>query len=196
MTQVINREDWLTRCAMILNEEMFKPSGYDVPQKVRYATSLPSHRAFGAKSSVIGQCFPPALSTDGHVEIFISPTIDDQRLVVGTLLHEMVHAVVGCEEGHNKVFKRCALEVGLEGKMTATTLGDNAWKYLEPIVTERIGAYPHARITKPSTKKKQSTRMIKAECLGTGYTVRLSRKWIDEYGQPKCPCCDILMAVQ
>jgi hypothetical protein len=34
--------------------------------------------------------------------------------------------------------------------------------------------------------KKQSTRMLKAECLECGYTIRLTKKWAD-VGLPSCP---------
>ena len=34
--------------------------------------------------------------------------------------------------------------------------------------------------------KKQSTRMLKAECPECGYTIRLSKKWAD-VGLPNCP---------
>jgi hypothetical protein len=34
--------------------------------------------------------------------------------------------------------------------------------------------------------KKQSTRMLKAECPECGYTIRLAKKWA-EVGLPSCP---------
>ena len=34
--------------------------------------------------------------------------------------------------------------------------------------------------------KKQSTRMLKAECPECGYTIRLSKRWAD-MGLPSCP---------
>lgn len=39
-------------------------------------------------------------------------------------------------------------------------------------------------------KKKQSTRMIKASCPECGYTVRVTRKWLDTAGAPICPACE------
>jgi len=39
--------------------------------------------------------------------------------------------------------------------------------------------------------KKQTTRMIKAECPSCGYTARISQKWVD-VGLPTCPCGDTL----
>lgn len=43
-------------------------------------------------------------------------------------------------------------------------------------------------------KKKQGTRMLKVVCTnGTGYTVRMTRMWIDTHGTPSCPCCGLPM---
>ena len=48
--------------------------------------------------------------------------------------------------------------------------------------------------TGEAQNKKQGTRMLKVVCAnGTGYTVRMTRLWIDTYGTPKCPCCNKAM---
>lgn len=195
MTQVVNREDWLTRAAMIASEQLFKREGYTLPNKVRYSVSLPSRNAMGKKRTTIGQCWSSVCSTDGSIEIFITPMIDDMREVFATLVHEMVHAAVGNENGHNAVFKKCALSVGLEGKMTATTMTDETWNEMKPILEKRLGEYPHARMKAVNNTRKQSTRMVKVFCPATDYKVRMTRKPIDEYGVPKCPCCDEPMVI-
>lgn len=191
----INREDWLTRCAVIIDEELFRPSGYTVPRKIRYSVSLPSRNAMSKSRTTIGQCWSASVSEDGHNEIFITPLMDDVRQVVATVIHEMVHAVVGLNEGHNKVFKRCALDVGLEGKMTATTLSDTTWKFIEESIA-RLGVYPHGKMTPVSNKKKQTTRMVKVECLnGCDFHYRQSRKMM-ETAEAECPICSAAMGVK
>ena|ERR1035438_9605122 len=42
-----------------------------------------------------------------------------------------------------------------------------------------LGPYPH---------KPQSTRLLKAECGECGYTVRVTKKWLEAKGAPICPC--------
>ena len=37
-------------------------------------------------------------------------------------------------------------------------------------------------------KKPQSTRLLKAECGECGYTVRVTKKWLEAKGAPICPC--------
>ena len=61
---------------------------------------------------------------------------------------------------------------------------------IEAILTE-LGEYPHAALSPLATSStpKQGTRMLKLECVTTGYIVRTTAKWLDEYGVPICPCC-------
>ena len=40
------------------------------------------------------------------------------------------------------------------------------------------------------------TKDIPAECPTSGYTVRLTAKWVDEYGSPICPCCNEAMDIE
>ena len=51
------------------------------------------------------------------------------------------------------------------------------------------GDYPHGALNSlPDGTKKQSTRLVKVLCPGCGYTLRTTRKWLDERGAPICPC--------
>jgi hypothetical protein len=75
----------------------------------------------------------------------------------------------------------------LSGKMRATVAS--------PALTERLaeflqvtGPYPHARLTAADRPtKKDGTRLLKVVCPECGYTVRVTRKWLD-VGLPVCPC--------
>ena len=42
-------------------------------------------------------------------------------------------------------------------------------------------------MTAVAAPKKQSSRLLKAECESCGYTVRVTRKWVDQVGAPHCP---------
>lgn len=72
--------------------------------------------------------------------------------------------------------------------MTATHAGDKLKKALAQIARD-LGAYPHAALN-PNMRptKKQSTRLLKMVCMKDGYTIRTTRKWIDELGAPTCAC--------
>jgi hypothetical protein len=189
------REAWL-EAAVACVSSLFKQHGYSVPP-VRVACGWPVRGGLGKRIRVLGECWNKDAATDNTPQIFISPwlveTASIEPSVLPTLVHEVVHAVVGHKEKHNKVFGKCARAVGLEGKLTATHAG-------ETLLTEckswlaALGEYPHAKLDglkEPS--KKQSTRLLKAECHHgdgediCGYTCRITRKWLDEVGAPHCP---------
>jgi hypothetical protein len=66
--------------------------------------------------------------------------------VLATLVHEVVHAVDRNENGHGAPFKKIATKVGLVGKMTATTAGEELEQKIEGWV-KKLGDYPHAKLS-------------------------------------------------
>ncbi len=179
-----NREEWLTKAVKKFEVELFKTHGYKVP-KVKVSVGLPYGR--GSKKAV-AQHWKPAASADGLGSIFMSPTVDDGVVVIGTLIHEMVHAAVGNEAGHGPIFKKCALAVGLEGKMKSTTSTPGLIEKIKKLIKD-IGPYPHARLDlgqRPT--KKQSTRMLKVQCVHCGFVCRAAISKILLSGVPLCGC--------
>ena len=177
----MNRENWLQQVASAL-EPIFASKGAPLPG-YRVSCSFPSTGGLSAKRKTIGQCWDASASADGTTEIFISPTQDDPVEVAATLCHELVHAAVSVAAGHGPAFRKVALEMGLQGKMTATEAGENFKTMIAPILAQ-VGEYPHARLD-ATQRKKQTTRMVKCVC-DCGYTVRTTAKWI-EVGVPHCP---------
>jgi len=190
-----NRELWLLKATYPHLERLFKQRlaacNTSVLKDAKFpivkiSVGLPYGR--GGKKA-IGQHWAPEASDDRKGTIFISPTIDDAIEVLGVLVHELVHAVVGNEAKHGPAFRTVATAVGLEGKMTATVAGAELVKELKAIV-ERIGEYPHAKLNLAMHPiKKQTTRMIKMECPECEYIARASRKVILELGAAICPGC-------
>ena len=116
-----SRESWLMDAIEKHCVPHFKKWGnYDLP-KVRVSVGQPFGR--GGKKA-IGEHWHPDASEDRVGQIFISPRINDTSEVLATLVHELVHAAIGNEHGHNRVFRKCAMAVGLEGPMRATSLDD------------------------------------------------------------------------
>jgi hypothetical protein len=138
-----------------------------------------------SKSRVIGQCWPVEASSDGTTEIFVSPCISTGADAAAVLVHELCHA--SGAHGHGPAFKRIALAIGLEGKMTQTNAGEKLAARLNALIG-KMGDYPHSTLDLAmSGIAKQGTRMLKVTCPGCGYTVRTTAKWI-EAGLPTCPC--------
>ena len=99
------REEWLVAVAVKAERSLFEPNGYTLP-KYRVTCGFPSKSALASKKRRIGECWSPSASNDSTTEIIISMTIDSPTQAIGILIHEMVHASVGCEHGHRKPFKK------------------------------------------------------------------------------------------
>jgi len=180
-----NRESWLEAANVALRNE-FESIGYPLPN-VLVSVGFP----FGGRSGKlkrIGECHDATSNAGNVAQIFISPTLEDPIEVLETLVHEDVHAAVGNKCGHRGPFRTAALAIGLTGKMTATVAGDALRERLQKL-SEVLGPLPHFKLD-PSGRKKQGTRMLKAECTFCEYAVRLTRKMIDAHGCPICPGCE------
>lgn len=144
----------------------------------------------GTSKKDIGSCWKAAVASDKRAQIFISPMIDSSTRALDILAHEIIHAIVP-EAKHGAPFKHIARAIGLEGKMTATVAGPELITHLNAIVAE-IGEYPHAKLLTAEkaigAPKKETTRMIKCECVQCGYVIRTTRTWLDLYSAPLCPC--------
>ena len=180
----LNRETYLNKLAYELKKSVFKQAEIDIDlKKVKISCGYPTT---GAKGKAIGQCH--ATSNNGYNEIFIHPILQDSIRVAGVLAHELVHAYDDCKNGHNKVFRKIALSIGLEGKMTATTESEQFVKQAQKII-DKIGEYPHKKLESARTKKKQTTRMVKVVCYNCNeYHVRMSRTMF-KLAPPVCGFC-------
>lgn len=192
----MTREQWLLDAAHLMTPWL-KEAGAGAAPNYRVSVGWPLGRkkAGGKGNHAIGQCFPAVASQDGHFEMFISPELVEPSRVCDVLLHEMVHAFVGLEAKHGKEFKLIAVRVGLAGKMTATV----ASAALKPKLTAlalKLGPYPHGELVAGGGMiPKQGTRLIKAWCHRCGYTVRVTRKWLN-VGVPLCQQCGLPFITQ
>lgn len=185
--KIPTREEWLVNCTNDLRDNLFSNNGYEIPTDVKVSCGFPSSNARAGKKQAIGVCHPRSHSEDNINEIFLNPCESDSVDVLGTLVHELIHAIDDCANGHNKAFKDMALAVGLTGKMTATTSSPELVEHLESLVI-KYGQYPHAKID-TSQRKKQTTRMLKVECETCETTAYQSNKQLEE-NPVKCSHCD------
>jgi hypothetical protein len=177
------REAWLTAAVESLRP-IFEEVGCAIPE-IRVSVGFPGGP--GKKASVIGQCWPTGLATDGVANLFVSPVLDDREDVLATLAHEIVHAVDDCKSGHKGAFRKIALAIGLRGKMTATVAGEELAERLS-FVSAELGLYPHGALRRTSGKT-GTGRMRKCECGDCGFISYTSQKWIDTFGgRWECPC--------
>jgi hypothetical protein len=176
------REEWLVAAGQALDKKFFAGSGYDLPN---YRTSCGWAKG---SASAIGQCFNKTQSADETFEIFVCPTQADPLVVVATLLHELIHAAVGTEEGHKGKFRTLAKEFGFAGKMTAT-FAEAGTELHTTLVTlhGRLGDYPHAVMTKKK-KATKPTRWVRFKStINDDFKVVANIDKVDEHGAPHDP---------
>ena len=179
------REGWLVRAAAAL-APLFEGIGREVPP-IRVSVGFPSR----SPRRVVGQCWVAEASEDGVNQIFVTPirgrgqTIE----VLGTLLHEMIHAVDNCQSGHRGDYMRMARQLGMTAPWKTTTLGDELRERLV-VLAEELGPFPNGAMqleAAAAAGAKQTTRMLKIQCPDCEYTARTTAKWL-EMGLPTCPC--------
>lgn len=176
------REEWLTFVANELRPA-YKAAGHAIPVKVRFAVGFCST---GERGKRIGECWYPDASGDKSVEIFIKPDQEHPVTVAGILAHELVHAAVGTGHGHKGPFRTLCNALGFEGKMTQALPGAQMQREVMDPILKRAGKLPHKKLQgKHTDRKKQGVRLLKAECATCGYTVRVTKKWL-ELGAPFC----------
>jgi len=189
----MTREEWLNAVAERLAPHFTALGAPPPPFRVSIGFT-----STGRRGKRIAECHAPINSKDRHHEIFIRPDQAAPMDVAAILAHELIHACVTLDAGHGPAFRRVARAIGLEGPMRATTPGKGFRELAEPIL-EELGPLPHAELnvrrTRSDLPKKQTTRMFKAHCPECGYSVRLTRHWIDNLGAPICPLDQIQMEV-
>jgi|TARA_R110000824_G_C14938151_1_gene649480 hypothetical protein len=198
MKNEMNRETYLNKvidkAVPLFNNSGFKIS--DIRSKLKVSCSFIEGLRSSSKNAV-GAHYNPSISKDGFHEIMLSPKEDNSQEIIGTLIHEMVHAIqthlyhdnkgrlnVGA---HGKEFRKIALAVGLCGKMKSTISSPELIKTIDTWIKE-LGNYPHSKITL-SNRKKQTTRNIKVECYDCKWSFRCSTKNVELMAFQKCLCC-------
>ncbi len=208
----MNRETWLNEMAQRMAPR-FEELGHPLP-KFRVAVGWTSA---GKTSKVGGECWHSSNSADGVFEILVAPILDDSLHVAAVLAHELNHAAVGFKHGHKGEFAVMMGKLGMKRPYTQSIAGPEFEAWVKPFLDE-LGKIAHARIVlkgmpraandndadgegidgdggeggSSNQKKKQTTRMLKAECKHEvdgepcGYTVRLSKKWAQKLGAA-CP---------
>ena len=194
----LTREGWLNRLVDQLCKPLFREQGYEIPRNLPLSCGWPSTGALARRNRRIGECWIPERSADATWEIFVSPRLDDHYEVAGTVVHEVVHAVVGCEAGHGKEFRRAAIAVGLTGSMRATelsrTLKERVHALFEP--PDPFPRYPHAKLDGSPERKRQTNRHLKAYCPCCWICVCRVSATVARKAMPICPLCMIRLQLE
>lgn len=178
----MNRESWLEAAVVEIKDQLFDPRGYSLPPITRVSVGLCPGKA-------IGVCADPDCAEDGSTHIFIDPRLVKPIEVLGTLLHEMVHASVGVECKHRGKFVEVIRELGLEGKPTATFVAPDTELFQTLTgISLKLGPYPHATLTrKQKEKKKHAWQTYVSVGHEDEYMARLNKNVVEEFGAPFDP---------
>lgn len=177
------RESWLISAVNHLRPT-FDAIGHPLPAEIFVSIGFPST----SRGNRIGECHHGEDGDPPHV--FVHPRINDVVDVLAIVVHELIHA--GGARGHQAEFREPMRALGLGGKPTTTTPGDMEDELRA--LAETLGPFPHTALNMTTkTTKKQGTRMMKVSCDVSGYVARTTKKWLEEYGPPLCPCCETAM---
>ena len=181
------REGWLVDAIGHLDAEFFTSRGHKVPTKLQVACGFPK-----ASRRAIGQCWSPKASADETTQMYISPTEASPVKVLDILLHEMIHAVVGCEHGHKGPFRTLAKDFGFAGKMTATYADEgSALEALLVGIADKVGPYPHAAMQKKDSARSYPYKWSRLMSVNDAvYTVTISPRVMKQHGRPSDPWGD------
>jgi hypothetical protein len=185
------REEWLQQLVGLLRPHFKEYVGQEIPEKVHVSCGWPSRKAMARKRRFVGQCFPRRMSRGEFNEIFVSPVKSDPVEVAAIIVHELIHAVDDCVNGHKGKFIELAAKAGLVRPWTQTSPNEALVGVLKEMI-EKLGAYPHSALDKTAfeDEKKPGSRLIKVVCpdADCGVVIRMTRKYIEEDKIPTCAC--------
>ena len=185
---------WLEKATQELQKQVFTPAKLRVPTKLRL--NVGSMTGKGDRNHTLGCCYRKDVAHGVNmITLNISTTqAKNSARVLDVLVHELIHAIDNNKHGHKGEFKKMALAVGLEGKMTATVATKKLKKTLNGIV-KKIGKFPTKAVSLEGLQK-DVNRNLKLECDGTdevacdhGFNINKTR--IQEMSSHTCLCCGV-----
>lgn len=162
----MTREEWLNKAA----ERTARLCKREVP-RLYYSVGFPKGARVGRGRRAIGQCWDGQASADKAPHIFISPELADAVEVLAVLVHEQLHAAVGCQHGHRGPFSKAMREAGMVKPWTTSTPGPELRAALEAEAAA-LGEYPHAAL-RVADRPRPGSRLRLYECGCTPRPVKL-----------------------
>lgn len=228
------REEWLNAAITafrptferLINGTDSLDTVYGIPEDTRVSVGFGYASRGQCAKNIAGQTWSRLTTEDNSPAVFVSPLIADPILVLATLVHELIHVALDCEDGHTKRFRTMAIALGLEAPLTCVVPGELLKMELEAL-SEFLGPYPHAAIDidvkvgivprpvgpdgepigQPEFKKlyvgpkPQVSRWIKCLCMNEACVLagRFHGRFsrtVIEIAHPICPACHQPLAIQ
>lgn len=204
------RESWLQHAIRELAPWFLENSDDEIPVNLRVTVGFGPTGSRQESIRIMGGTLHTRCSADGAIEIFISPESPTAFDMLGTLVHELVHAILLTRSeprwwGHSGPYADLATDLGLFGPLVSSVPGEALTAELERIVSV-LKTFPGAPVTvsgigpvseeseRQSTGPKRQTksRYLLVKCTQAeeldcyGYQARITRVHLD-LGAPSCP---------
>lgn len=193
---MVTREQWLRECVTSIKKNLW---GGVMPTKEYLICSgkVSSKRALGttaypAEEDELGNAIVSPVS------IYIKDELETVDEIIGTLIHECVHAFFDVRN-HGKDFASYAKEVGFNKPFTQFVATDKLYSNINLIrkeVEEKLGEYPLV-VFKPlqKPKKERKSNIVTLFCPTCHFECKTNKKMIEEHGYPTCACGQKMGAV-
>ena len=134
----------------------------------------------------------------------MTPSSKNSRLILGAIVHELIHGLDDLASGHNGFFAKVGRDVDLAGKLTATVPGDDLTIILNDYI-ELLGDIPHDEVDIGQMKRQKNRNhlvqcpmvfknIVTGEDEACGFRYNTSMKVINsctiEHGRIPCTLCD------
>ena len=187
----INREEWLTQSAELINTLIITPAIEKHNIVVENDTIIAVSIGHPKSKNAIGENWARRASEDKKTnQIFITPHCSDSLRILDVLVHEMCYSFDDNKNGHKGRFATLARACGLDGLLTATVASPELIETLKSIV-DVLGEIPHTKLDASlSGRKKQKGRMLKIICSDCGFKFNTSKLQIERIKpDSECNCC-------
>lgn len=176
MTNLNNREDWLNKAVQLLRP-LFEDKEVQPPPAIQISVGYVK----GAKKNQVAWCYASKASSCGTVSnIFVSPEREDTDVaILGSVLHEMIHAADDCASDHKGRFQRVNKAMGFLGKPTSSADKSEALVLLLEDVADQLGPYPHIAMIGHERLTAQKTYMLLIEHKPCGFKIRATKKQVE-----------------
>lgn len=188
---MITRESWLRQAVTLINDRFFNGE-VDIE-------AHPYQIACGwtKRSTALGETINPKPDAPAEylfpTTIHIRISIDDPIDILGTLVHEFIHAFYNIH-GHGKDFAKIAKRIGFNKPYTKYYPSEELVLKLKEVYNEMVIHYgewpglPIKPVPEEAKEKKKNTYIL--FCPECGYEVRITRKTFEKHNQglPTCVC--------
>ena len=139
----MTREEWLLKAIEILRADLQHIT--PLPSRIEILDDWPDGVGYTESGSIFGACFDlSGYDGSGYPSIFITPLFSDPLEILKTLVHELIHASIGCKYQHGLLFQNPAALIGLKplhNKWT-TTFADKKLQVRLGEIADILGPYP------------------------------------------------------